>query len=103
MSTRMNVFAAIVIVLLSLSPAQAESQAGRPVIILLHGRAQAWNTAAEMERDWFAALDDGLEKIGGQGLLMSDDRRFIRYEWVYESDYRPSPSCGGKTPDAVAL
>ena len=96
----------LVLLLSGAFPQRGMAQAGRPIVVFLHGRAQAWKTANDMERDWYDAFDDGLDKVG-PGLkeaIGPGDRRFVHYEWVYESDYQPrAAECGGVKPSSGVL
>lgn len=66
---------------------------GRPIIVFIHGRAQAGRTQDEMVREWFGAFRDGLDKLGKRQILLDTDLSFVRYEWIYERDYRPTAAC----------
>lgn len=78
------------------SPELLVSQAGvrgRPIIVFIHGRAQAGRTQDEIVREWFGAFRDGLDKLGRRQMLRDGDLSLVRYEWIYERDYRPTSSC----------
>lgn len=82
----------------SMVAASAPDVRGRPIVIFVHGRNQAGKTEREMQREWFDAFEDGLDKFGAKDLIAGSDRVLARYEWVYETDYEPSPKCGGVSP-----
>ena len=84
----------LVLVLLALAVRTAGGQAvtggssGRPVIVFIHGRNQAFNVTEEMRARWFGAFRDGVEKLR-LGPFVGDtaDLRFVSYEGLYEPGY----------------
>ncbi len=75
-------------------PQTPEDLRGRPVVVFVHGRAQEYKTAAEIERVWYEAFDGGIQKLGAQddvrGIrLAAKDRRLVHYEYIYEKDFHP--------------
>lgn len=108
----MKMFRLLVVVLLvpvwsGPAGAQAPSVEGRPLVVFVHGRNQMWNTGSDLETRWFGALEDGMEKLAPhasqepefRGLVPDFDRVLVRYERVYEPDFRPSAWCGGVQVD----
>jgi hypothetical protein len=72
---------------------QVDRARGRPVVLFIHGRAQAGRTQDEMVREWFGAFRDGLDKLGRRQMLLDSDLSLVRYEWIYERDYRATAAC----------
>lgn len=92
------------------SSGQSSSLSGRPVVIFIHGRDQMLQTGAELEFRWFGGFEDGLEALSPDAqserryrtLIPATDRKFVRYERVYEPGFSASPQCGGKSPNRGA-
>lgn len=100
------------LMLLHLAPhaaAQTTEVEGRPLVVFIHGRDQAWQTADELEARWFGAFADGLEKLAPdaqsenryRALVPPEDRLLVRYERVYEPGFVPSAQCGGVPADPI--
>lgn len=85
--------------LVMLAPGARVLAQARPVIVLVHGRAQEYQIGAVMEHDWRAALDDGLRKVGLDGVVQPSDVMFVRYEQVTEHAAQTHPPCTGTIPD----
>src|SRR5690348_11807180 len=65
----------------------------RPVVILVHGRSNAFASRETMLREWREALAEGLQRAGADGLLTNDDVRLVYYGNVYAPGYVPSNYC----------
>jgi pimeloyl-ACP methyl ester carboxylesterase len=105
-----------VVALLALCIAQAAAQArsadppgstgvrGRPLLVFLHGRNQAYQVKPGLQRTWFEAFDEGVWKLGldPATLFRPEDRVFVSYEHVYESgEFARTPHCPrGEIPAA---
>jgi hypothetical protein len=77
-----------------LSSAQTHAaNVGRPVVIFIHGRDEAFNIPAQLRDEWYGAFDAGLEKLGLVGLIPVSDRVFVHYEDVYEPDWNSAKGC----------
>ena len=72
---------------------------GRPIIVLVHGRAQEYQIAAVMEHAWRSALRDGLSKIGMDSTVLHSDVMFVHYEYVTEHAAQTHLPCTGSIPD----
>jgi hypothetical protein len=59
--------------------ARADSLAGRPVIILVHGRGQLARDTALVRREWLRAARDGAGRVAGLPALRDDDVRLAWY------------------------
>src|SRR5689334_9331248 len=66
----------------------------RPLLVVIHGRGQAFQLREPLENQWWAALDDGLRAVAAQDLIPATDRRFVFYGDVYEYSARSSGQCG---------
>lgn len=76
----------------------APAQPGRPVILFIHGRDQAWNVTSQLRATWFGAFRDGAAKIGAPDDMIADsDLRFINYQDIYEPGYQVI-GCAGIRP-----
>lgn len=75
---------------------------GRPLVILIHGRDQAYETSAELEVEWIGSFDDGIRKLraGRDFLTSAADRALVTYQDVYEFGARGPELCG---TDPVSL
>ena len=73
--------------------AQRSPEPGRPLIVLIHGRAQEFRTTAQLNQEWIGALRDGVDKIGLNGAIRDDDLAFVSYQTVMEPDYPAQNGC----------
>ena len=67
----------------------------RPLIVLIHGRAQEYQVSSLLQQAWVGALFDGLAKIGLDQAIRPSDVEFVHYEFVTESDPTVHPMCTG--------
>jgi pimeloyl-ACP methyl ester carboxylesterase len=75
------------------SALRAQTVAGRPVVIFVHGRDQMFEPQGRLERFWFEAFDAGLERAHAAGLVPRADRRFVYYASYFAPGYEPSKNC----------
>jgi hypothetical protein len=69
------------------------AQRGRPVVIFIHGRDQAFRDEASLRSAWIGAFQTGTHKIHAENLVSLGDIRFVYYGDVYSPDFTPSPQC----------
>lgn len=73
----------------------AQEPAGRtePLIILIHGRDQAFQISTSLEREWLGALSDGLRKVRADTMIPTGARHFVQYQHVFEHGSVAGPDC----------
>jgi hypothetical protein len=70
--------------------AQAASP-GSPIVVFIHGRAQATRTEQELKQEWYSSFQDGLRSLGQRDLLRPDtDYVLVLYEDLYEPWNKPT-------------
>jgi hypothetical protein len=80
----------------SRAPAQDaphDAVATRPLVVLIHGRDQAYRVSAELELFWRGAFLDGMAKLQLAGMFGIDDIVFFSYQLNFEGDVRATADC----------
>jgi len=73
------------------APFYAAPTAGRPVVLMVHGRGLTSNDTTSLRRAWSGALDQGIASLTGQSLLGGDDLRLVWYADTLDSGAAPCP------------
>jgi len=68
-------------------------QRGRPIILLIHGRAQEYKVTDAMAAEWIGAARDGLRKVGLAGAIGQHDIQFLNYQFAFEPDLPGDSVC----------
>ena len=80
-------------------PAPGGAEAGRPIILLVHGRGQLGRDTAVLRAQWERALGAGIAALTSRPLLAPGDVRLVWYADVLDPA-SPSPSCDDDEGDA---
>jgi hypothetical protein len=102
-----------VAVFLACTPSAAQQTAAAdqaPIVIFVHGRAQAFKVSSLLREEWFGAFRDGAKKVERQAGFpvieslvptgtnlpqgLTESLKFVNYEHIYEPGFVPSvPEC----------
>jgi pimeloyl-ACP methyl ester carboxylesterase len=94
-------FTALLAALLFVSPAAAQSDRGRPVILLVHGRGMLDRDSAATRQLWFDGLRSGVTTLTRGATLNDGDVRVVWYADVL--DPRSTEGCDYGSSDPRAL
>jgi pimeloyl-ACP methyl ester carboxylesterase len=70
------------------APVTAPADAGRPVIVLIHGRNEMFRVTDELQNEFIGSLRDGLSKVDAGDMLRPGtvDVWFVNYQDIFEPD-----------------
>jgi hypothetical protein len=72
--------------LVSQPPFVRGQNAGRPVVVLIHGRDQGKRLEADVKKEWLDAFTQGMKQAGFSGLISLADVEFVWYGDIYADD-----------------
>jgi pimeloyl-ACP methyl ester carboxylesterase len=65
----------------------------RPLVLIVHGRAQQWRDSAQVRREAFNALQDGARRIAGDPLIGEADVQLVWYADLLGSRAHTDDAC----------